>query len=102
MFLFFQEANVKLRQELSKTKQAYSDALNRLAKKEEELNLKKTELADMQTLGSQGSDEVLLQELTLVKARLAHKTQLLDKVKVLLTRAAAKERVLREQVIIEI
>lgn len=69
-----------------------------MAKKEDELNLKKIELADLQTLGSRGSDEVLLEELSLVKARLAHKTQLLDKVKVLLTRAAAKERVLREQV----
>jgi len=39
-----------------------------------------------------------MSELQLVRAQLVHKTQLLDKVKILLQRAAAKEKMLREKV----
>jgi len=39
-----------------------------------------------------------MSELQLVRAQLVHKTQLLDKVKILLQRAAAKEKMLHEKV----
>jgi hypothetical protein len=39
-----------------------------------------------------------MNELQLVKAQLLHKSQLLDKVKVLLQRAAAKEKMLHNKV----
>jgi predicted nucleic acid-binding Zn-ribbon protein len=38
-----------------------------------------------------------MSELQLVRAQLVHKTQLLDKVKILLQRAAAKEKMLHEK-----
>ena len=39
-----------------------------------------------------------MSELQLVKAQLVHKSQLLDKVKILLQRAAAKEKMLHDKV----
>jgi len=39
-----------------------------------------------------------MSELQLVRAQLVHKSQLLDKVKILLQRAAAKEKMLHEKV----
>jgi hypothetical protein len=49
-------------------------------------------------LFSEDSANCNTSELQLVKAQLAHKSELLDKVKVLLQRAAAKEKMLHDKV----
>ncbi|EDV97440.1 GH16866 [Drosophila grimshawi] len=69
--------------ELARLQQLHGDALNKIAALQQELK---------QRSGG-GKDE----ELKYIKEQLSKKTQLLQKAKVLLTRAAAKEKVLREQ-----
>ncbi|XP_064545733.1 centrosomal protein Cep290 isoform X1 [Drosophila montana] len=69
--------------ELARLQQLHADALEKIAALQQELKQR----------SSSGKDE----ELKYIKEQLMKKTQLLQKAKVLLTRAAAKEKVLREQ-----
>ncbi|EDW19613.1 centrosomal protein cep290 [Drosophila mojavensis] len=70
--------------ELARLQQMHADALEKITALQQEVGQR----------SSDGKDE----ELKYIKEQLMKKTQLLQKAKVLLTRAAAKEKVLREQI----
>ena len=75
----------KMQQELKRVQDLYTEALNKIAANEMGRNCR----ADGTPRNGELKD---------VLAKLEQKTQLLEKAKVLLTRAAAKEKNLREQI----
>ncbi|XP_039964041.1 centrosomal protein cep290 [Bactrocera tryoni] len=81
--------------DLSRLQKLYSESLDKVAGLQDELNRKaKCKICSKAPNMAQTSDE-----LAFIKEQLSKKTQLLQKAKVLLTRAAAKEKVLKEQLL---
>lgn len=93
----------KLRNEFEKLQQLYSDSLDKMSALQIELEIQnitcakcKTRIEKHDQIGHASVD--LVNELQSIKEKLIQKSQLLEKAKILLTRAAAKERNFREQV----
>lgn len=96
----------KLQNNFDKLQQAYSEALGKISALQIELQCASCPHCNRvgttpDVKESQVSNtEDLMNEMKVVQEKLSVKTQLLEKAKILLTRAAAKERNLKEQVII--
>lgn len=95
----------KLRNEFEKLQQLYSESLDKMSALQIELEIQnitcanckaRIEKRDQIGIGNASAD--LFKELQSIKEKLIQKSQLLEKAKILLTRAAAKERNFREQV----
>ncbi|XP_037952907.1 centrosomal protein cep290 [Teleopsis dalmanni] len=83
--------------ELTRLQQLYTESLDKISLLHIELNEKtKNPICNCQTK----IDSQISEELRYVKEQLIKKCQLLEKAKVLLTRAAAKEKILKEQVVL--
>lgn len=95
----------KLRNEFEKLQQLYSDALDKMSALQIELEIQNITCANCKARmekndqNGQNIESInLVNELQSIKEKLIQKSQLLEKAKILLTRAAAKERNFREQV----
>lgn len=87
--------------EYQKLKEQYGECVQKCARLEEELERSQKRVKVLGKVDTARKDDkivVLESELGNVKNQLQHKTQLLDKVKILLQKAATKERVLQDQV----
>ncbi|XP_049315181.1 centrosomal protein cep290 [Bactrocera dorsalis] len=81
--------------DLSRLQKLYSESLDKVAGLQDELNRKaKCKICSKAQNMAQTNDE-----LAFIKEQLSKKTQLLQKAKFILTRAAAKEKVLKEQLL---
>lgn len=78
----------------------YNKSLERITYLEEQLKMANDKILDLEKQESTTELYSLKNELSFVKNELIHKSQLLDKIKVLLQRAAIKEKSLLEEVII--
>lgn len=90
-----------MRLELEKVQHSYTEALDRISALQIELEIQSMSCATCKTrLESRSvrSDTESSHELLVLREKLQQKSQLLEKAKVLLTRAAAKEKNFREQV----
>ncbi|XP_031338487.1 centrosomal protein of 290 kDa isoform X2 [Photinus pyralis] len=87
----------KLRLDYNRLKEQYAERIQEISKLEELLKStnKKITLLEQRELSKEVN--TLADEMSRVKAELAHKSQLLDKIKVLLQRAASKEKSLLEE-----
>ncbi|XP_055606645.1 centrosomal protein cep290 [Uranotaenia lowii] len=102
------ESYDRLKKEHDKLQQNYSETLNRVAALQVEVELLSSaqcprcnprELDDSQNLPTEGDDQEKLSSTSEeLKEQLERKSQLLEKAKILLSRAAAKERYLKEQI----
>lgn len=81
-----------MRRDFYRLKEQYGDSVQKVARLEEELATASNKLKNLQAKQTDTS------ELDQVRSELAQKTELLDKVKVLLHRAAVKEKSLMEEV----
>lgn len=93
----------KVHLEMKKLKEQYGDNVQKCARLEEELERCQKRVRFLENVQGAKRDECTVEfatELASVKAQLSHKTQLLDKVKILLQKAATKEKALLEQVCI--
>lgn len=93
-----QDIYANLRVDFERVQHAYSEALDRISALQIELEIQNGQsrcAADSTTMGGGGSSET---ELSALKEKLIKKTQLLEKAKILLSRAAAKEKNFRDQV----
>lgn len=81
-----------MRRDFYRLKEQYGDSVQKVARLEEELTTASNKLKNLQTKQTDTS------KLDQVRSELAQKTELLDKVKVLLHRAAVKEKSLMEEV----
>ncbi|XP_037043635.1 centrosomal protein cep290, partial [Bradysia coprophila] len=88
----------KLRQELDKIQQSYSEALDKVSTLQIELDMR-TGLCKNCKSRNAGTSEAVDSTVETLKEKLIKKTQLLEKAKILLSRAAAKEKNFREQII---
>lgn len=96
----------KLRNEFEKLQQLYSDSLDKMSALQIEFEIQNITCANCKARvekndGNNGQSIEsmnLLNEIKSIKEKLIQKSQLLEKAKILLTRAAAKERNFREQV----
>lgn len=87
--------------ELKKLKEQYGDSIQKCARLEEELERYQKRVKILENIHNtkRGESNIELEsELINVRGQLAHKTQLLDKVKILLQKAASKEKALQDQV----
>lgn len=91
----------KLQMELKKIREQYAESIQRSVQLEDELDKSQKKVRflenDVQVKHRQ-NESSLHAELSDVKAQLVHKSQLLDKVKILLQKAALKEKYLQDQV----
>lgn len=87
-----------LRKDYQHLKEQFGESIQKNARLEQELNLAKTSLRSLQNKPMSETLETLSQQLNEAKLQLAQKSELLDKVKVLLHRAATKEKALLEEV----
>lgn len=96
----------KLQHNFDKLQQAYSEALGKISALQIELqcascpHCNRVGTTPVVKDSQVSNTEDLMNEMKVVQEKLSVKTQLLEKAKILLTRAAAKERNLKEQVII--
>ncbi|KAK9685125.1 hypothetical protein QE152_g38284 [Popillia japonica] len=81
-----------LRRDFYRLKEQYGDSVQKVARLEDELNTATNKIKNLQ------AKQNVTAELEDVKTQLAQKTELLDKVKVLLHRAAVKEKTLVEEI----
>lgn len=81
-------------------KEQYGECVQRNARLEQELSTAKQAIKSLQNKPVSDTVSALSDELNEVKVQLAQKIELLNKVKVLLHRAAAKEKALMEEVIL--
>lgn len=87
--------------DVKKLKEQYGDNVQKCARLEDELERCQKRVKFLENLQGAKRDEYtegIVTELASVKAQLTHKTQLLDKVKMLLQKAASKEKALQDQV----
>lgn len=105
--IFFKENYDKIRVEFEKIKQSYSKSLEKISALEIELEIQnvtctkcknKIERDQYDHKDNENESNDLITELILLKQKLIKKSQLLEKAKILLTRAAAKEKNFKEQV----
>lgn len=91
----------KLQIELKKIREQYAESIQRSVQLQDELDKSQKKIRflenDVQVKHRQ-NESSLHAELSDVKAQLVHKSQLLDKVKILLQKAALKEKYLQDQV----
>uniref|UniRef100_A0A1B0CJF3 Uncharacterized protein n=1 Tax=Lutzomyia longipalpis TaxID=7200 RepID=A0A1B0CJF3_LUTLO len=92
------EAYEKLRTEYEKIQTLHTEALARIASLEVELDLHAKTNTEAAAAGKT-SPEHSSDDVAAIREKLRHRTELLEKAKLLLTRAAAKEKNLREQII---
>lgn len=102
-FIFYehpQSSTDQLRRDLTRLKQQYGTSVQKAARLEQELNQAKSQMKTLESVGKGiGPDfGTLTEELCEARRQLAQKSELLDKVKLLLQRAAAKEKALQEEV----
>ncbi|KAK5649525.1 hypothetical protein RI129_000554 [Pyrocoelia pectoralis] len=88
----------KVRLDYNRLKEQYGERIKDISKLEEQLKsaTNKITLLEQRELSKELNS--FAEELSRVKAELAHKSQLLDKIKVLLHRAASKEKSLLEEI----
>lgn len=91
--MFLQEEIEKLRNDYDCLQQKHSEALDQISSQKIETDLRQSSLPCEDNLSGGFVNELLS-----VKEKLNQKTQLLEKAKILLTRAAVKEKHLREQI----
>ncbi|KAF5299147.1 hypothetical protein FQA39_LY02320 [Lamprigera yunnana] len=87
----------KLRMEYSKLKEQYGNRIQEVKRLEEQLKYANNKISTLEQRELSKEVSSLASELSTIKMELNHKTELLDKIKVLLHRAAAKEKSLLEQ-----
>lgn len=99
--LFFQTSADKTKRENARLKEQYAESVNKIKHLEQELSSSKTQIKNVSMLKKPDEEKImnLSDELSKVKEQLDLKSSLLDKVKVLLHRAAAKEKSLLQEVI---
>lgn len=88
----------KLRNDLKSVKQQLSESLTKIRELESELAASREKIHLVENRPVPNSLSSLANQLAEVKGELAQKSQLLDKVKVLLHRAASKEKALLDEV----
>lgn len=98
VYLPFKGSVDQLRRDFNRIKQQYGASVQKAARLEQELNQANSRIKALESKGAPNSFSALSEELCEVRSQLAQKTALLDKVKTLLQRAAAKERGLQEEV----
>ncbi|KAL1375868.1 hypothetical protein pipiens_004571 [Culex pipiens pipiens] len=91
------ESHDRLKKDHEKLQQSYTEALNRVAALQVEVELLSSANCPRCSEGEKGGRDEGEQDNELERT-LEKKTQLLEKAKILLTRAAAKERYLKEQI----
>ncbi|KAF5307269.1 hypothetical protein FQR65_LT06985 [Abscondita terminalis] len=87
----------KLRVDHNKLKEQYGESLQEVMRLEEQLKSSKNKIVSLEQREFSKEVNSLADELSRVKAELEHKNELLDKIKVLLHRAAAKEKSLLQE-----
>ncbi|KAK4881329.1 hypothetical protein RN001_004648 [Aquatica leii] len=88
----------KLRMDYSKLKDQYAERLQEIMRLEEQLKSSNNTIALLEQRERSKEVNSLADELSRVKAELVHKNELLDKIKILLHRAASKEKSLLEEI----
>lgn len=91
----------KMRTDLEQVQQSYSEALDKISSLQIELDIQRRTCSackSMMEAVGQG-DSHIMDDIASLKDKLIKKTQLLEKAKILLSRAATKEKHFREQMI---
>lgn len=98
-FNFLQSAADQLRRDFNRIKQQYGASVQKVARLEQELNQANSKIKSLESKGTTANtSNTLMEELCEVRNQLAEKSTLLDKAKILLQKAAAREKILREEV----
>lgn len=98
----FQCSSDVLRKDYQHLKEQYGECVQKNARLEQELNSTKKTLRSLQNKPiTRETLQTLSEQLNEAKVQLAQKSELLDKVKILLHRAASKEKALTEEVSVE-
>lgn len=79
-------------------KQQYGASIQKAARLEQELNQANSKIKSLESKETTANASTLSDELFEVKSQLAQKSALLDQVKLLLQKAAVREKLLREEV----